>query len=316
EVLAKEIQEVMSLDVYQEVMSAHVQKVLDGIEGDDATEKMEAARVIGFMDSESSLTEKLDDLLRDNSPDVSKYAMESAAKLKHREYVPALMQKLNNPMTRDDAKAALVKYGSGIVGTLSDYMSDGSEKIELRQSVVEVLASIGNQEAVDFLLWELALNRSQIDKDIIDALDLIRSKEPDIQFEERAVKRNIFERSKVYYSELIAFSEEIARDRIKNIKSSDMPDRFSKLISDIFKLLGLIYSHEDIAKAEQNIRAGTKEATAYAIEMLDNILKKDMKDVIFPLIENLTFFERVARCRILLASHPVFKVMNGERFDS
>jgi len=316
EVLAKEIQEVMSLDVYQEVMSAHVQEVLNGTAKDDATEKMEAARVIGFMDSESSLTEKLDELLRDDSPDVSKYAMESAAKLKRREYIPALVEKLKNPMIRDDAKAALVKFGSRIIGTLSDYMGDRNENIELRRSVVEVLANIGNQEAVDFLLWGLTLNRNQIDQDIIDALDLIRSGKSNIQFEEKAVKRKFFERARVYYSELIVFSKEIARDEIKNIKLSDMPDRFSKLFSDLFKLLGLIYPYEDIAKTEQNIRAGTKEATAYAIEMLDNILKKDVKDVIFPLVENLTLSERIERCQILLASYPALKVTNVERLDS
>ena len=93
-------------------------------------------------------------------------------------------------------------------------------------------------------------------------------------------------------------------------------DRFSKLNSDIFKLLGLIYSHEDISKAEQNIRAGTKEATAYAIEMLDNILKKDVKDVIFPLVEDLTLTERAERCKNLLTTYPAFKVTNGERFNS
>jgi AAA family ATP:ADP antiporter len=314
EVLLKEIPEVMSLDVYQEVMGAYVQKVLDSGEKGDSTEKMEVARAIGFMDSGSPLAANLDELLRDSSPDVSKYAMESAARLKQREHVPALVEKLKNPITRDDAKLALAKFGSGIVGTLSDYMDDKSEDIELRRSVVDVLARISNQDAVDCLLWELTQNMSQMSKDIIDALDLIRSKKPDIQFEEKAVKRKLFTRIRAYYSELIAFSETKTRDEMKDIKLSGLPDRFSQLTSEIFKLLGLIYPHEDIVKAEQNIRAGTKEATAYAIEMLDNILKKEVKDVIFPLIENLTLSERAERCRILLMSYPALKVTNGEKY--
>jgi len=316
EVLIKEIQEVMSLDVYQEVMSSYMKNVLDTREVAEETGKMEVARAIGFMDAGSPLTEKLDDLLRDSSPDVSKYAMDSAAKLKQREHIPAIVEKLRTPVTRDDAKTALAKFGSRIVGTLSDYMSDKNEDIALRQSVVEVLGHIGNQEAVDFLLWELTVYKSQLDKDIIDALDLIRSEKPSITFEEKTVKRKIFKRAKAYYSELIAFAETIAGDETKKIKLSELPDRFSKLIAEIFKLMGLIYPHEDIVKAEQNIMAGTKEATAYAIEMLDNILKKDVKDVIFPLIENLTLSERAEKCRNLLTSYPAFKVRNGERFDS
>lgn len=316
EALVKEIQEVMSMDVYQEVMSAHAEKILESAAGEGATEKMEMARAIGFMAPESPLTAKLDDLLRDSSPDVSKYAMESAAKLKQREYIPALVEKLRNPMSRDEAKASLAKYGSRIVGTLSDYMGDACEDIELRRSVVEVIARIGDQEAVDFLVWELTQNKSQVNKDIIDSLDLIRSEKPSIRFEEKAVKRKIFEETKVFYSELISFSEAIAKDRLQYKILIDLPDRFLTKISDVFKLLGLIYPHEDITKAEQNIMTGTKEATAYAIEMLDTILKKDVKDVIFPMVENLTLAERVERCRNLLASYPAFKVMNGERSNS
>jgi hypothetical protein len=265
---------------------------------------MELARAIGLMDSKSPLAEKLDDLLSDSSPDVSKYAMESAAKLKQREHLPALVDKLRTPRTRDDAKTALVKYGYRIVGTLSDYMGDANENIELRRSVVEVMARIGGQDAVDFLILELAQKKSQISKDIINALDLIRSGNPSIQFEEKAVKQKIFEEARAYYSELIGFSETTVIEKLHNTRLNDMPDHFSKRISNIFKLMGLIYPHEEIVKAEQNIMSGTKEATAYAIEMLDNILKKDVKDVIFPLVENLTLSERVSRCRILLASYP------------
>jgi hypothetical protein len=115
---------------------------------------------------------------------------------------------------------------------------------------------------------------------------------------------------------MIAFSESIPIDKLQKMKLLDMPDLFSKRISNIFKLMGLIYPHEDIVKAEQNIMTGTKEATAYAVEMLDNTLKKEVKDVIFPMVENLTLFERVERCRVLLASYPALKVTNGERFDS
>lgn len=316
EVLVKEVQEIMSLDIYQEVMSAHMKKVLDDAGKEDVTEKMEVARVIGFMGKESPLVPKLEKLLRDSSPDVSKYAMESAAKLKQREYIPALIDKLKNPVTRDDAKAALVKYGTRIVGTLSDYIGDRNEGSDLRRSLVEVLSRIGDQEVVDFLTWELTQSMDQLDNDIIDALDLIRSEKPNTQFQEQAVKKKIFEKTKFYYSQLIAFAHTLTRDEIKNTKLSDLPENFPKQISVIFKLLGLIYPQEDMAKAEQNIMAGTKEATAYAIELLDNILKKDVKDVIFPLIENLTLTERVEKCIILLASHPVFKLANGEKFNS
>jgi hypothetical protein len=42
----------------------------------------------------------------------------------------------------------------------------------------------------------------------------------------------------------------------------------------------------------------------YALELLDNILSKEVRDVVFPLIEDLALEERVKRCRILLKTFP------------
>ncbi|GAH85332.1 unnamed protein product, partial [marine sediment metagenome] len=124
EVLGKEVQEIMSLDVYQEVMKGYIDRVLVDETGDTETSKMEVAKAIGLMESHSPLTQKLEELLEDESPEVSKYAIESAARLKRREHVPGLIYKLHNPLTREDACTALEKYGGKIVGTLSDYLGD------------------------------------------------------------------------------------------------------------------------------------------------------------------------------------------------
>ncbi|MFC2161999.1 hypothetical protein ACFLRX_10155 [Acidobacteriota bacterium] len=69
---------------------------------------------------------------------------------------------------------------------------------------------------------------------------------------------------------------------------------------DIFKLLGLLYSHEDIIKAYQNIESGTKDSIGYAIELLDNILPGEIKTRLFPLVDNISIEERIRLCREVL----------------
>ena len=64
----------------------------------------------------------------------------------------------------------------------------------------------------------------------------------------------------------------------------------------LFQLLGLIYPHEDIARAYQSFRSGTRDSIAYAVELLDTILDKDLRDAVFPLIEDLPVEERRRRC--------------------
>ncbi len=305
-VLLKEIEEIMALDVYQEIMGGYINDVLVKKDTRTETARMEVAKALGFLDSRSPMSEKLEELLNDDSLEVCRYAMASAAKLQKREYVTALIEKLENPITRMDARAALEKYGSKITGTLADYLGDLEMDLELRKEVVAVLARIGNQEAVDFLLWELEERRENIESEIIDAMDRIRSIRPDVYFQERVIKAKISEQVKEYYKNLIDTHERSSAASQDISAGFDVSNLMITLLSDIFKLLGLIYPHEDIVKSFQNIRTGTKDSVAYGVELLDNILQKEIKDALFPIIEDLSIRDRVERCRALLNNFPIF----------
>lgn len=306
EVLKKEIEEIMSLDVYQEVMKGYVDKVLIQKDKNAEIEKMEVAKAIGLMDPQSPLVDKLDELLNDESPEVIRLAIESAAKLKRREYVPVLVQKLNNSMFSMDARTALEKYGSKIVGTLSDYFGEPQENIGLRKGVASILARIGTQEAADFLLLELALNKKDITNELIDSLDHIRSNKPDVEFNKEITEPQIVREIKYFY-QLFLQMYGVEASAKEYVISTGLPRNLEISLMNIFKLMGLVYPNEEIVKAYQNIKEGTKDSTAYAIELLDNVLLKEIKDVLFPLIEDLPLEKRVMRFRNLQKTSQVFK---------
>jgi hypothetical protein len=310
EYMKKEIKEIMSLDVYQKVMKDYVEKVISEQGEKTDVAKMEVAKALGMMDAHSPLTLKLESLLDEKSPEVSKYAVESASRLKQREYIPSLVQKLSSPHSRDDAGTALEKYGQKIVGTLSDYLADPEEDMKVRKELARVMARIGGQEAVDFLSWELEEENGELDSELIDALDKIRSESPDFQFQREIVKRKIAQEVKNYCSVLIDFYDSLPKEKEERAEES-FPWDLEQSLSNIFKLLGLIYVHEDIFRAYQNIRVATKDSTAYAVELLDNTLEKEIRDIVLPLIENIPFEQRVKRCRSLLKAYSLFKRIYG-----
>jgi AAA family ATP:ADP antiporter len=304
--LEKDVKEIMSLDVYQELMKTYFDKTLADERKEAVTARMELAKAIGLMESHSPLVEKLEELLQDESPEVSKYAIESAASLRKKEYVPALVRKLQNPLTREDAVSALEKYGQKIVGTLADYMGDTEENIELRKAVASILAYIGTQDAADFLCWELAEDRGDMDSELIDALDRIRSERPVVQFQDETIKSKIFKEIKKYYQIIIQIYE-LSSESQDESRRKTLEKNLTISLMNIFKLLGVVYPHDDIARAYQNIRVGTKNSVAYAVELLDNILHKEMRDILVPIIEDISPAERVQRCQSLLKSSPIFK---------
>lgn len=299
DVLEKEIGEIMALDVYQEVMKSYVENALRDESLESETAKMEVAKAIGLMESDSPLAEKLGELLWDESPEVSKYALESAAKLRKKEYVPVLIKKLFNPITREDASVALEKYGDRAIGALSDYLSDRDEDIELRRGTTSVLARIGTQDAGDCLMWELDEGKGEIDTELIDALDRIRCEKPGVQFREDIVETKILREIKKY---CLAFIKHFGTKskRKKAEKTKGLPEELNVSLMNVFKLFGFIYLREDIMRAYQNIQVGTKDSVDYAIELLDNTLKKEMREIVIPLMEDLVLEERVNRCRSCL----------------
>jgi hypothetical protein len=72
------------------------------------------------------------------------------------------------------------------------------------------------------------------------------------------------------------------------------------LFADIFKLLGLYYSQKDMRTAYQNIKTGTRNSVANAIEWLDNALKKDVKDALLPVVEDLDPEEKTTKFQKIL----------------
>jgi AAA family ATP:ADP antiporter len=296
------IQEILSLDSYQEVMKTHTDQVIEDSKKAEI-DKMEVAKAIGMMPPDAPLVDKLEALIYDASPEVARYAIESAARLKKPEHLQALIHRLGSPLTREDAISALLKYGNEAVGAMNAYLGDHHKDIDLRRALVSALARMGTQEAANVLMKDLDRKASDLDTEIIDALDRIRSEKPEIHISPVITKRETLALIKRYCKTFLELQELKAGK-----KDIELRDRLQKQLNtnlmDIFKLLGLFYPHEDITKAYQNIERGTKDSTAYAIEMLDNTLSKDLRDVLLPLIEDITPQERERHFNQILRSFP------------
>ena len=259
----KEIQEILALGDYQKLMEGYADRVLEGKSPDSETAKMELANAIGLMNGQSPLAGKLEDLLLDESPMVFHEAVHSAGRLRRKEFVPLLMAKLSDPKMSADVHTALAKYGGSIIGELSDYLSAPDETLEVRCHAAGLLAETATQDAADILLEELARSDGPLKESLIDALDQVRLTRDEIVFTQDAVAD--------------AIRRDLAKLRAARSPSDLLP---------AFKLLGLVYDHEDVFRAYQNFLAGTKDLIAYAVELLDYILDPELKGLVIPILES------------------------------
>jgi ATP/ADP translocase len=297
--LDTQINEIMSLDVYKELMEEEIGKIVHIKSKEADVAKMEAAKVIGMMDPSLTLIIYLTRLLKEDSPEVQRYALESAGKLKKRKFVPIVLSKLKNPMTERVAGNALVEYGPKILGTLKDYLAGGDEDVRIRKAIPDIMFRIGTQRAADLMAIELKKNDPEIDSEIIEALFKLRTKDPAVIFLHHYIEPKLLFGIKKSYLIMIEMHD-LMRDERKAHLVSDLEINLARTLKHIFELLSLIYPHEDILKAYQNISTGSKKSVDYSCELLDNILKKNLRDYIFPLIEENSFDEKVKRCRRML----------------
>jgi AAA family ATP:ADP antiporter len=294
-----QVKEIMSLDVYQELMKQQIDKSIQEKGGQAEVAKMEAAKVMGMMDPDAPVTRELKKLLRDESPEVVHYAAESAGRLKKREFVPLLVGHLSQAATHEAAAQALTAYGPMIVGTLTDYLNDSGENINIRRAIPEILARTGSQRAADVLALELAKENMDVEIEVIEALHRMRSNSPHLDFSEKAILAKIVSLIRKSYLLLIQIHD-LRADRRREVLAKDLENTLSRSLKQIFELLGLIYPQEDIIKAYQNILVGTKKALDYSVELIDNILQREVKEILIPLIEDTTFEEKVRISRKMI----------------
>jgi len=294
-----QVKEIMEQDVYQELMKEHFKNVLDDKSASGDVHKMEAAKAISMMPKNSNLTDKLGIFLKDESPEVLRYALESAGKIKKRKFVPLVIRQLSNPRTQRIASQALIAYGSSISGTLKDYLSDPDEEVGLRKEIPDILARIGSQKAADSLALEFKKKHTEVSNEVIEALFKLRSNNPQIQIQKEIIFPEIIQVILESYHLLFALDESMSKGEDK-AKISNLENNFANSIKHIFELLSLVYPREDIITVYQNITTGEKKAIDYSLELLDNILKKDIRDFLLPLIDDISFEDKISQCRKLL----------------
>ncbi len=303
--LTTQVQEIMEQDVYQQVLKEQLDKIVveSGEKGE--VSRMEAAKVLGMMAPTSPLVGELNKLLRDKSPDVLRYAIESAGRLQKRDFVPYLISHLPTHTTNAIASKALIGYGNRITGILKDYLADTDVNLRTRKAIPDILMQVGTQRAANVLSAELKQKDNEVETEIIEALYKIRTKHPEIHFNQKTIMEKTIGIIRKCYLILLEMHDLMTDQRKENL-IGDLEKSLARSLKQIFELLSLVYSPDDIIKTYQNICSGTKKSIDYSVELLDNILQKDVKEVLLPLIDDISFEDRVRKCKRMLK--PLEKV--------
>ena len=240
-----------------------VRKALNDVLNEASEEvREEVALALGALD-DPAYDDLLLRLLRDPSPQVVRAALEGVERTARRVFVPMVIPYLADERLQLYAQRTLKAYGDRVLGTLQDYMDDGREPEALRRAIPGCFAAIGTQGAARVLTDALKDHQEALGEAILEALGEMRNRHLELTFDAGQVEGALLR-------EVEVFSKERA------------PERRLRLVAG---LLALIYPSKDVYRAYAGLTSGRRELRANALELLDNLIRPDLKRAILPHIE-------------------------------
>ncbi len=227
-------------------------------------------------------------LLKDDAPVVVREAIAAIGQFRDREFLPPLLNLLSDKQYRSDARMALAEYGNRILGTLSDYLVDPGLSFSIRKNVPRVLMRIPTQMSVDTLVNNLERVEPGTRHAIVRALNLLRNKGKDLTFEEKKVSAAFQKEAEAFYrtfqiSQFFQTGEDSNEREALLVRA--LNEKLAKSKERMFRLLALIFPSKDVYNAYQGSISANKTTRASGIEFLENLLSKEYKDSLIPILD-------------------------------
>ncbi len=249
---------------------------------DSIAARCEAARVLGLIPPPSELHDRLLGLLHDGNLEVVEQALLSAGKIRIRELLPVVIEKLGQPKLVAAARAALIQYDLRAVGILESHLNDETVPLPVRKQIPATLARIPAAASASALAHGLVQRDPGLRFDVLKGLNKLRDRDPslipvDVDYSDLVNAELIG-----YYRsfQILAALNEAAGDEpthgSEGLLRRAFQEHMDQELERIFRLLALSYSPRDIQNAFFGLTSNRPQLQANALEMLEHLLQPEL----------------------------------------
>ncbi len=252
------------------------------------TDRILAAEIIGNSDIKGYAPYLLQ-LSRDFEPEVKLASIKAMARLGNSNHSHVLIGFLTTSVYYPYAFEALVKIGEPAIPFMEEcfLLPDVEDILLLR--IVRIYGKIGTQTAIDALLAKIENQNRAVSRQSMLAL-----KEAKFQSSPANINRILNDIVRLINVMSWNFG---AYASIKNNPHFEMlQEALSEELSDnyetLYNLLSLAYNSTSIGNIKQMLNEGNDTDISFAIELLDQIVNEEIKQVFFPVVENIPVNDR------------------------
>lgn len=267
----------------------------------NVNDRVLAAEMIGYL-GKKEYSSVLINLSRDFEPDVKEASIKAMARAAFEENSHTLVGILSSATYYPFAFEALVKIGDEACDHLDQLFLSPDSDNRLLSRIVKIFGKIGSQKAIESLLSKVEKQNKFIARQAIVAL-----REARFQATLRNINHilNAIIRTTSIMSWNLSMLRIIPRKNeyalLRRAIESEMEDNYHL----IYHLLSLAYNSNSISNIRRLIEDGGDTDISYAIELLDQIVYDDVKQVLFPVLENLSMKDRISQLQYFFPTEKI-----------
>ncbi len=252
------------------------------------TDRILAAEIIGNSGNQD-YAEYLLQLSRDFEPEVKLASVKAMARLAHPGHAYVLIGYLTTPIFYPYAFEALVKIGDQALPFMEEnfLLPDADDQLLLR--IVRIYGKIGTQPAIDSLLSKIENQNRTIARHALLAL-----REAKFQASPGNINRILNDIVRLInimswnFGAYTSIREYPGFSQLTEALHGEINENYETL----YHLLALAYNPTSIGNIKLMLSEGSDTDISFAIELLDQIVNEEIKQVFFPVVENISVKDR------------------------
>lgn len=267
-----------------------------------------AAEVLSDMSS-TRFSGYLTELLDDPDTTISERAIFAAGQIRDERLAGLLVQKMGNATLQAAAHHALKQYGEVALYELELALTSPESGRQEKINIMDTIREIGGPEAVQILLRQIDVDSPDLRHQVYLALaHLHYQADPDEQY----VFADKLNEEVANIAWLLASMEDLYQSGPYQLVHNALGSELDVRRDNLLLLCSFLFPSVVMLDTRANIDSRISDLRVFALEVLDNVLTTEIKQVVLPILDDLTVAERL---RYLQEKFPQEKLEPSTRFN-
>lgn len=273
------------------------------------TERKFAAAVVGEI-GDKAFSGLLLELLEDSDTETVQQAIIAIADIDDEKLIQPLVSKLTQLQLQPLAARVLQNKGQIALLELEKALSITPANIKNQILVIDIIGEIGGPHAIKVLCGLVDAKSPEMKHKIYLALaNLHYQADDDVKY----VYASLLEEEVSLIAWLLAAIEDLGQDDSYVNVHRALANELDQHRDNMLLLISFLYSSVVMLDTRASIDSKVAELRIFALEVLDNILVAEIKEIVLPILEDLTVVEKLDLLRV---KFPQTRFSAEQRFDN